>query len=204
MKQTTEVKKADFLGSWERQDQMPHKELPEFAFIGRSNVGKSSLINMLCGRKNLAHTSSTPGKTQTLNLFKIDSRLQFCDLPGYGYAKVSKKQRAVFSKMIGHYLQGRPNLMCLFILVDLRIEPQELDIEFINNTGEAGIPLALIGTKADKLNQTELAESVKTYENKLLEYWEELPPFFISSSEKGTGKSEIIAFIHKYSGSNTK
>lgn len=201
MKQTPEVKRADFLGSWERQDQMPHKELPEFAFIGRSNVGKSSLINMLCGRKNLAHTSSTPGKTQTLNLFKIDNRLQFCDLPGYGYAKVSKKQRAVFSKMITHYLQERPNLMCLFILIDLRIEPQEIDIDFINNTGQAGIPMALIGTKADKLSSTGLQENIGVYEKKLLEYWDELPPFFVSSSEKGTGKSDIMQFIFKYSGS---
>ena len=199
MKQTPEVKRADFLGSWERQDQMPHTELPEFAFIGRSNVGKSSLINMLCGRKSLAHTSSTPGKTQTLNLFKIDNKLQFCDLPGYGYAKVSKKQRAVFSKMISHYLQARPNLMCLFVLIDLRIEPQEIDIEFINSTGEAGIPMALIGTKADKLNSTELQNNIEAIEQKLYEYWEELPPFFVSSSEKGTGKSELLEFILKYS-----
>ncbi len=199
MKQTPEVKFAQFLGSWERQDQMPHTELPEFAFIGRSNVGKSSLINMLCGRKSLAHTSSTPGKTQTLNLYKIDNKLLFCDLPGYGYAKVSKKQRAVFSKMISHYLQNRPNLICLFILIDLRIDPQEIDIEFINNTGEAGIPMALIGTKADKLGNTELEKNIEAIEKKLFEFWEELPPIFISSSEKGTGKKEIMAFIQKYS-----
>lgn len=191
----TEVTRADFLGSWERQDSMPHQELPEFAFIGRSNVGKSSLINMLCNRKGLAKISSTPGKTQTLNLFRINEKLQLCDLPGYGYAKVSKTQRAQFSKMIRHYLIGRPNLMCLFILVDLRIPPQDIDIEFINNTGEAGIPMALIGTKADKMKAEKLDANISAIKDKLLETWEELPPFFISSSEEKTGREEIWKFI---------
>ena len=193
----TDVKQADFLGSWERQDAMPHTEFPEFAFIGRSNVGKSSLINMLCSRKNMARISSHPGKTQTLNLFRIDRKLQFCDLPGYGYAKVSKVQREKFSKMIQHYLMGRSNLMCLFVLVDLRIPPQEIDIEFINTTGEAGIPMAIIGTKADKLGKDKLQENIDAINNALLEYWEELPPFIISSSEEKIGKEEIWNFIHQ-------
>lgn len=193
----TEVKQADFLGSWERQDAMPHTGYPEFAFIGRSNVGKSSLINMLCNRKNLARISSNPGKTQTLNLFRINSKLQLCDLPGYGYAKVSKTQRAQFSKMIRHYLLGRPNLMCLFVLVDLRIPPQDIDVEFINSTGEAGIPMALIGTKADKLGAVKLEENLTAIKNSLLETWDELPPFFISSSEEKTGREEIWKFIEE-------
>lgn len=190
-----EVTRTDFLGSWERQDNMPHTGYPEFAFIGRSNVGKSSLINMLCNRKGLAKISSTPGKTQTLNLFRINEKLQLCDLPGYGYAKVSKTQRAQFSKMIRHYLIGRQNLMCLFILVDLRIPPQDIDIEFINSTGEAGIPMAIIGTKADKMKNEKLEANIAAIREKLLETWEEIPPFFISSSEEKTGKDEIWKFI---------
>jgi len=190
-----EVTRTDFLGSWERQDNMPHTGYPEFAFIGRSNVGKSSLINMLCNRKGLAKISSTPGKTQTLNLFRINEKLQLCDLPGYGYAKVSKTQRAQFSKMIRHYLIGRQNLMCLFILVDLRIPPQDIDIEFINSTGEAGIPMAIIGTKADKMKNEKLEANIAAIKEKLLETWEEIPPFFISSSEEKTGRDEIWKFI---------
>jgi GTP-binding protein len=190
-----EVTRTDFLGSWERQDDMPHTGYPEFAFIGRSNVGKSSLINMLCNRKGLAKISSTPGKTQTLNLFRINEKLQLCDLPGYGYAKVSKTQRAQFSKMIRHYLIGRQNLMCLFILVDLRIPPQDIDIEFINSTGEAGIPMAIIGTKADKMKNEKLESNIAAIKEKLLETWEEIPPFFISSSEEKTGRDEIWKFI---------
>ena len=191
----TEIKQADFLGSWERQDAMPHKGLPEFAFIGRSNVGKSSLINMLCSRKNMARISSNPGKTQTLNLFLIDKKLQLCDLPGYGYAKVSKTQREKFAKMIRHYLLERPNLMCLFVLLDLRIPPQAIDMEFINDMGEAGIPMALIGTKSDKLGKEALERSIQDIHTALHETWENLPPFIISSSEEKTGKEEIWNFI---------
>jgi GTP-binding protein len=191
----TEIKLADFLGSWERQDAMPHKGLPEFAFIGRSNVGKSSLINMLCSRKNMARISSNPGKTQTLNLFLIDKKLQLCDLPGYGYAKVSKTQREKFARMIRHYLLERPNLMCLFVLLDLRIPPQALDIDFINDMGEAGIPMALIGTKADKLGKEALEKSMQAIRDEMHKTWENLPPFIISSSEDKTGKEDIWNFI---------
>ncbi len=190
-----DIKQASYLGSWQRNDQMPHTEKPEFAFIGRSNVGKSSLINMLTQHKGLAKTSSTPGKTQSLNLFVLNNIIQFCDLPGYGYAKVGKSTRQAFSKMIDFYLKERPNLFCLFILVDLRLEPQKIDIEFINTCGENGIPFAIIGTKADKIKVAEVEASTQRYYDKLAETWEQLPPFFISSSEEKTGKEEIWAFI---------
>lgn len=190
-----EINTADYIGSWQKNADMPHTELPEFAFIGRSNVGKSSLINMLTQRNGLAKTSSTPGKTQSINLFLLNKQIQFVDLPGYGYAKVSKDQREVFGKMIKYYLRDRVNLFCLFVLVDLRIKPQAIDLSFINECGENGIPMALIGTKADKLKTSELAENKAAIEQALLEVWEELPPFFISSSETKAGREEIWNFI---------
>lgn len=190
-----EINTADYIGSWQKNADMPHTELPEFAFIGRSNVGKSSLINMLTQRNGLAKTSSTPGKTQSINLFLLNKQIQFVDLPGYGYAKVSKDQREVFGKMIKYYLRDRVNLFCLFVLVDLRIKPQAIDLNFINECGENGIPMALIGTKADKLKASELAENKAAIEQVLLEVWEELPPFFISSSETKAGREEIWNFI---------
>jgi GTP-binding protein len=190
-----EINTADYIGSWQKNADMPHTELPEFAFIGRSNVGKSSLINMLTQRNGLAKTSSTPGKTQSINLFLLNKQIQFVDLPGYGYAKVSKDQREVFGKMIKYYLRDRVNLFCLFVLVDLRIKPQAIDLSFINECGENGIPMALIGTKADKLKASELAENKAAIEQALLEVWEELPPFFISSSETKAGREEIWNFI---------
>lgn len=136
-----QIKDPKYLGSWEKSVEMPHKNLPEFAFIGRSNVGKSSLINCLVDRKELARTSSKPGKTQTLNLYNIDGWMQICDLPGYGYAKVSKTMRSKFSNMIRYYLKNRENLYALFVLVDLRIPPQPMDIEFINDCGNDEIPI---------------------------------------------------------------
>lgn len=190
-----EIKEAAFLGSWEKQDDMPQKNHPEFAFIGRSNVGKSSLINMLCNKKGLAKTSATPGKTQTLNLFQINKDVLFCDLPGYGYAKVSKTMRVKFSRMIQHYLTKRPNLVNLFILIDLRIPPQEMDIEFINSCGAQNIPFALVGTKADKLSKADLEKNKKSIEDRLYQDWEELPPLFITSSEKKWGKEEIQQYM---------
>jgi GTP-binding protein len=190
-----EINTADYIGSWQKNADMPHTELPEFAFIGRSNVGKSSLINMLTQRNGLAKTSSTPGKTQSINLFLLNKQIQFVDLPGYGYAKVSKDQREVFGKMIKYYLRDRVNLFCLFVLVDLRIKPQAIDLSFINECGENGIPMALIGTKADKLKASELAENKAAIEQALLEVWEELPPFFISSSETKAGRDDIWDFI---------
>lgn len=190
-----EINTAEYIGSWQKNADMPHTELPEFAFIGRSNVGKSSLINMLTQRNGLAKTSSTPGKTQSINLFLLNKKIQFVDLPGYGYAKVSKDQREVFGKMIKYYLRDRVNLFCLFVLVDLRIKPQAIDLNFINECGDNGIPMALIGTKADKLKASELAENKAAIENALLEVWDELPPFFISSSETKEGREEIWQFI---------
>lgn len=190
-----DINTAEYIGSWQKNADMPHTELPEFAFIGRSNVGKSSLINMLTQRNGLAKTSSTPGKTQSINLFLLNKKIQFVDLPGYGYAKVSKDQREVFGKMIKYYLRDRVNLFCLFILIDLRIKPQAIDLSFINECGENGIPMALIGTKADKLKAIELAENKAAIENALLEVWEQLPPFFISSSETKDGREEIWQFI---------
>jgi GTP-binding protein len=190
-----EINTAEYIGSWQKNADMPHTELPEFAFIGRSNVGKSSLINMLTQRNGLAKTSSTPGKTQSINLFLLNKQIQFVDLPGYGYAKVSKDQREVFGKMIKYYLRDRVNLFCLFVLVDLRIKPQAIDLSFINECGENGIPMALIGTKADKLKASELAENKAAIEQALLEVWEELPLFFISSSETKAGRDDIWNFI---------
>ena len=190
-----QIKDPKYLGSWEKSVEMPHKNLPEFAFIGRSNVGKSSLINCLVDRKELARTSSKPGKTQTLNLYNIDGWMQICDLPGYGYAKVSKTMRSKFSNMIRYYLKNRENLYALFVLVDLRIPPQPMDIEFINDCGNDEIPIVLVGTKSDKLKTQELEVNLQAIKNALLEYWEELPPFIISSSETKVGRDEIWEVI---------
>jgi GTP-binding protein len=190
-----QIKDPKYLGSWEKSLEMPHTTLPEFAFIGRSNVGKSSLINCVVERKELARTSSKPGKTQTLNLYNIDGWMQICDLPGYGYAKVSKTMRNKFSNMIRYYLKNRENLYALFILVDLRIPPQPMDIEFINDCGMEEIPLILVGTKSDKLKAPELETQVQAIKDALSEFWEELPPFIISSSETKLGRDEIWSVI---------
>ncbi len=190
-----DINTAEYIGSWQKNADMPHTELPEFAFIGRSNVGKSSLINMLTQRNGLAKTSSTPGKTQSINLFLLNKKIQFVDLPGYGYAKLSKDKREIFGKMIKHYLHERVNLYCLFVLIDLRIKPQQIDMDFINECGEHDIPMALIGTKADKLKPTELEANKAAIEAKLLEFWNELPPFFISSAETKVGRDEVWNFI---------
>lgn len=190
-----QIKDPKYLGSWEKSVEMPHKNLPEFAFIGRSNVGKSSLINCLVDRKELARTSSKPGKTQTLNLYNIDGWMQICDLPGYGYAKVSKTMRSKFSNMIRYYLKNRENLYALFVLVDLRIPPQPMDIEFINDCGNDEIPIVLVGTKSDKLKPEELEVNLQAIKNALLEYWEELPPFITSSSQTKVGRDEIWEVI---------
>lgn len=190
------IKTAEYVGSWERNVDMPHRDKPEFAFIGRSNVGKSSLINMLTERNGLAKTSSTPGKTQTLNLFNINNEIQICDLPGYGYAKVSKDRRETFGKMIAYYLRERPNLFCLFVLLDLRIPPQKIDLDFIADCGDNLIPLVIIGTKADKLKEVEVEENANRIKSALLETWEEIPPFIISSSETKQGFNEIWKVIN--------
>jgi GTP-binding protein len=190
-----DINTAEYIGSWQKNADMPHTELPEFAFIGRSNVGKSSLINMLTQRNGLAKTSSTPGKTQSINLFLLNKKIQFVDLPGYGYAKLSKDKREIFGKMIKHYLHERVNMYCLFVLIDLRIKPQQIDMDFINECGEHDIPMALIGTKADKLKPTELEANKAAIDAKLLEFWNELPPFFISSAETKVGRDEVWNFI---------
>ncbi len=190
-----DINTAEYIGSWQKNADMPHTKLPEFAFIGRSNVGKSSLINMLTQRNGLAKTSSTPGKTQSINLFLLNKKIQFVDLPGYGYAKLSKDKREIFGKMIKHYLHERVNMYCLFVLIDLRIKPQQIDMDFINECGEHDIPMALIGTKADKLKPAELVANKAAIDAKLLEFWNEIPPFFISSAETKVGRDEVWNFI---------
>lgn len=175
----------------------PEPDKPEYAFIGRSNVGKSSLINMLTGKKRLAKTSSTPGKTQLINHFLIDERWYLVDLPGYGYAKVSKKHKDKFQTYIVDYILKRKNLYCLFVLIDSRHEPQQIDMEFIGWLGEKEVPFALVFTKTDKLSRTKLAGNLAVYEKKMLKDWAELPPLLISSAEKGTGKGEILSFIER-------
>ena len=189
------IKDATFLISNTEIAKCPTDGKPEFAFIGRSNVGKSSLINMLTQRNGLAKTSSTPGKTQSINLFLLNKKIQFVDLPGYGYAKLSKDKREIFGKMIKHYLHERVNMYCLFVLIDLRIKPQQIDMDFINECGEHDIPMALIGTKADKLKPAELEANKAAIDAKLLEFWNEIPPFFISSAETKVGRDEVWNFI---------
>lgn len=190
-----EIKSAKFISSYTTLDKLPQKGYPELAFIGRSNVGKSSLINMLCNQQKLAKTSSTPGKTQTINHFLIDDTWYLVDLPGYGYAKVSKKMRDKWGDMIRLYLKKRETLYCVFVLIDSRIPPQPIDIEFINWLGEEGIPLSIIFTKADKLKKSELGNNVDAFKNELLKYWEDLPPTFVSSAEKKTGKEELLNYF---------
>lgn len=190
-----EINTAEFVISNTTVEKCPLPNLPEFAFIGRSNVGKSSLINMLTQRKNLAKTSATPGKTQTINHFLINEKWYLVDLPGYGYASVSKTQKAGWSQMIDSYLRKRENLHCTFVLIDSRLEPQRIDIEFINWLGKEGIALALVLTKTDKITQAELSKSKKAIETRLLKDWEELPPIFITSAEKKKGRVELLGFI---------
>lgn len=189
------ITSAEFVVSNSRADMCPKSSLPEYAFIGRSNVGKSSLINMLTKQPKLAMTSSTPGKTLLINHFLINKEWHLVDLPGYGYAKRGKKMIEKITKIIEYYVLEREQLTCLFVLVDSRLEPQKIDLEFIEWLGENGIPFAIIFTKADKQNVTKCRANVKNYMNKLSEQWEELPPYFISSSEKGTGRNEILDYI---------
>ena len=189
------IVKASYLISSPSFDQCPALKAPEYAFIGRSNVGKSSLINMLCNRKKLAKTSSTPGKTQLINLFKIEKRFHFCDLPGYGYAKVSKSKRDVFNRMINHYLRERQNLFTLFILLDMRVEMQELDVNFINWCGTNEVPFTIVGTKCDALKPKQIEARLQEYEEKLSENWAELPTIIPSSSKSKMGKDILTDFI---------
>ena len=176
---------------------MPKDELKDIAFIGRSNVGKSSLVNMLTGIKGLAKVSGTPGKTRLINHFLINDSWYLVDLPGYGYARVSKSKLGEFSKLITDYVLKCEKMHFLFVLVDSRLEPQKIDLSFIQLLGENGVPFGIIFTKADKLSQAQLNRNVKHYKQILSEQWEELPPMFISSSEKGSGREEILAFIEE-------
>ncbi|MFM2388241.1 MAG: hypothetical protein RL660_2998 [Bacteroidota bacterium] len=169
----------------------------EVAFIGRSNVGKSSLINMLCNKRELAKVSGTPGKTQMINHFLINDNMYWVDLPGYGFAKVSASQRGNWKKMIWEYLEQRKNLSAVFALIDSRLEPQQIDIDFINSLGEKQIPFYIIFTKADKSRQTDVAKNVNAVGKALSEFWEELPQYFITSAEKRTGRDKVLAHIEQ-------
>lgn len=184
-----------FKGSFPEQRMAPDDGRPEFAFIGRSNVGKSSLINMLTDRTHLAKTSNVPGKTQFLNYFLINKEWYLVDLPGYGYARVSKKKRREWWLMMDHYFKKRESLCCVFILLDANIEPQKIDIEFINYMGEMGLPFILIYTKSDRSKPHEVEANVAKMEAALLEYWEELPPSIITSSAKKIGRDEVLKVI---------
>jgi len=189
--------KAEFKGSYPSNDLLPAGDFPEFAFIGRSNVGKSSLINMLCEHKDLAKTSSKPGKTQHIARFLIDGKWYLIDLPGYGYAKVSKSSREIFGQMIQAYLLDREIMFCVFVLIDSRLEPQKIDLEFMEWLGLSGIPFCIVFTKTDKLKARDLEPNIEAYKIKLQENWEEMPPIFISSAEDKRDRDEILSFIEK-------
>lgn len=189
------IKSAEFVVSNSRVEKCPTTGLPEYAFIGRSNVGKSSLINMLTGRKGLAMTSQKPGKTQLINHFIINKEWHLVDLPGYGYARLSKDGRDGLRRMIEDYVLERRELVCLFVLLDARLEPQKIDLEFIEWLGEESVPFALVFTKADKLSKGKLSANISAYKDRLLEGWEELPPLFITSSEARTGRDELLDYI---------
>ena len=192
-----EITNVAYIGSFPRESMCPQSGLPEFAFIGRSNVGKSSLINMLSGRKDIAKVSKQPGKTQMINYFEVDERWYLVDLPGYGYAKISKKTRESWSKMIHYYLRERLPLQAAFVLIDSRHPLQKVDQEFIAWCGENGIPFVLVFTKADKVRGANVEDNVEQIKEALLEDWEELPQTFITSAEKGYGRAEILAFIEE-------
>lgn len=189
------IKSAEFVISNSQVSKCPTTGLPEYAFIGRSNVGKSSLINMLTGKKGLAMTSQKPGKTQLINHFIINGAWYLVDLPGYGYARLSKDGREKLKAMIEDYTLERKELICLFVLVDSRHEPQKIDLEFIQWLGEEGVPFALVFTKADKLTKGRLAANLEAYKARLLEEWEELPPIFVTSSEQQLGRDELLSYI---------
>ncbi len=199
-----EITSADFIISNTQVSKCPQDGLPEYAFIGRSNVGKSSLINMLTKRPKLAMTSSTPGKTLLINHFLINKQWYLVDLPGYGYAQRGKKQQEKITKIIEDYILDREQMTNLFVLIDVRLEPQKIDLEFIEWLGENGIPFAIIFTKADKLTTNKTRDNVNLYIKKLQEEWEELPPYFISSSEKKTGRNEILDYIDSINSSLKK
>ncbi len=189
------IKKAEFVISNSDYKKCPQDEKPEYAFIGRSNVGKSSLINMLTNRKGLAMTSSTPGKTMLINHFLINDEWYLVDLPGYGYARRGKEEREKLRKIIEDYILDRESMVNLFVLVDSRHEAQKIDLEFMEWLGENGVPFSIVFTKADKLGSGRLQLNINAYKEKLWESWEELPPLFVTSSEKGRGREELLDYI---------
>ncbi|MBQ7414933.1 MAG: YihA family ribosome biogenesis GTP-binding protein [Prevotella sp.] len=191
------IKTAEFSLSAPMVSMCPKDTKPEYAFIGRSNVGKSSLINMLTNNKKLAKTSATPGKTLLINHFIINKEWYLVDLPGYGYAKRSKTEVAKLDQMIRGYILQREQLVNVFVLVDIRLEPQQIDLEFIDWLGQSGVPFAIVFTKADKLTANKANQSVEAYKKKLLETWEELPPVFLTSAEKKQGRDEVLDYIEQ-------
>lgn len=190
-----DIKSAEFIISNTDVKKCPSGNFPEYAFIGRSNVGKSSLINMLTARKGLAMTSSTPGKTMLINHFMVNENWYIVDLPGYGYARRGQKGQKQIKKIIEDYILEREQMTNLFVLIDSRLEPQHIDLEFMEWLGENGVPFSIIFTKADKLTNNQVQSSIKKYIKKLKEKWDELPPYFISSSEKRMGREEILGYI---------
>ena len=191
------IKSAEFVVSNSDVAKCPKDRLPEYAFIGRSNVGKSSLINMLMQRKNLAKTSGRPGKTQLINHFLINKNWYLVDLPGYGYARVSKSSKKVFQKFITKYFEKREQMILAFVLVDCRLEPQPIDLEFMQWMGESQVPFSIIFTKADKLKPNALKRNIESYEQKMLEVWEEMPQYFITSASNSEGRDELLGFLGK-------
>jgi GTP-binding protein len=191
------IKEAVFVVSNTEIKNCPTDKKPEFAFIGRSNVGKSSLINMLTGKKGLAKTSGTPGKTQLINHFIINDQWYIVDLPGYGYARASKTMRSKWEKFIADYLTKHENLMNIFVLLDARLEPQKIDLEFMNWCGEKGLPFSMVFTKIDKLSSSVLQKNLAKYKKEMLKYWEEMPPVFTSSSTSGFGREQLLNYIEK-------
>ncbi len=192
------ITEAKFAGSCTRVSQKPSRRLPEFAFIGRSNVGKSSLINMLCGNRKLAKTSSTPGKTKLINHFIINDSWYLVDLPGYGFAKISQKGREELRKMINDYIEKSEEMVVLFVLIDSRHDITKIDREFLAGLGENGVPFAIIFTKGDKLGPNALKAQIERDKEILSEDWEEMPPMFASSAETGAGKEDILDYIQQY------
>jgi len=192
------IKSAEFVISNTDYKLCPKETYPEYAFIGRSNVGKSSLINALVNRKNLAKTSGKPGKTQLINHFKINESWFLVDLPGYGYASTSKTNREMFKDIINKYLLNRKNLICLFVLLDIRHQPQSIDLKFMQKMGQEGIPFVIVFTKSDKISQTQISKNIKHYKDEMLKQWEYLPEIFITSSEKKDGINKILTFIEEY------
>ncbi len=190
-----EIKSAEFVVSNTKVEKCPNSPLPEYAFIGRSNVGKSSLINMLTGRKALAKTSAKPGKTQLINHFLINKNWHLVDLPGYGYAKVSKSTKKTFQKFITAYFANRQQMICAFVLIDSRHKPQKIDLDFMEWLGENQVPFCIIFTKADKLKFKALEQNINNYQEEMLQIWTEMPEFFVSSSTSALGKDEILRYI---------